>query len=75
MNDANRPTVELLRQVLDRAERGELTGVAIATTSPDLCTASAWAMEAATIAELLGSVDMLYFRLLHQMRDGEESNP
>jgi hypothetical protein len=64
--------IELLRQVLDRAERGEISGVAIATTSPDLCTASGWSMEEATLAELLGSVDMLHFRLLERMRDGEK---
>ena len=58
--------VEVLRYVLAKAERGEITGVAVATVHGDLCSASAWSMEEATLCELLGSVDLLHFRLLHQ---------
>ena len=70
MKKTNLTVVELLRQMLERAEGGEISGVAIATTSPTLCTGSAWSMEEATLAELLGSVDILHFRLLHQAQDG-----
>jgi len=61
--------VDILRGVLAKAEAGEITGVAIATCHADLCTASAWSMEAATLAELLGSVAILNARLLDQRRD------
>ena len=63
------PIVALLRQILERAERGEISGIAIATTSPDLCTASAWSMEEATLAELLGSVVIMQARLVQQAQE------
>lgn len=56
-----------LRAMLERAERGELTGIAIATTHGDLCTGSAWVMDEATLAELLGSVVMMQHRLCREM--------
>jgi len=62
--------VDICRSMLDRAERGEISGIAIATTHPDLCTASAWVMEEATLAELLGSVAILNARLIQQAQDG-----
>ena len=62
--------VELCRSILERAERGEISGIAIATTHPDLCTGSAWSMEEATLAELLGSVAILNARLIQQAQDG-----
>lgn len=62
--------VELLRSLLERAEREEISGIAVATTAPDLCTGSAWSMEAATLAELLGSVAIMNARLIQQAQDG-----
>lgn len=70
-----RPTlsvVELLRRMLERAERGEISGVAMAMTAPDLCTASAWSMESATLAELLGSIAILQHRMLKESEDEDE---
>ena len=68
---ADMTVLELLRVVTARAEKGELTGIAIATTHGDLCTASAWSMEEATLAELLGSVAILQNRLCQQADDGQ----
>jgi hypothetical protein len=62
--------VDILKGVLAKAELGQVTGIAIATCHDDLCTASAWCMESATLAELLGSVAMLNARLLQQMQEG-----
>ena len=62
--------VELLKSVLERAERGDISGIAIATTCPDLCTGSAWNMESATLAELLGSVVIMQARLTQEAQDG-----
>lgn len=62
--------VDVLRDLLRRAEGGEITGIAVATCHSDLCTASAWSMDAATLAELLGSVAILNSRLLQQAADG-----
>jgi hypothetical protein len=62
--------VEALKHVLTQAEGGEITGIAIATCHSDLSTASAWSMEAATLAEMLGSVAILNARLIQQMADG-----
>lgn len=56
--------VELLEKVLVRARAGEITGIAIATTHATLYTGSAWAIEHATLAELLGSIAILNARLL-----------
>jgi hypothetical protein len=56
--------VELLESLLERAREGTLTGIAVAACHDDLSTASAWAMEAATLAELLGSVAIMNSRLL-----------
>ena len=67
--------VELCRSILARAERGEISGIAIATTHPDLCTASAWSMEEATLAELLGSVAILNARLCQQAADEPDADP
>ena len=67
--------IELCRSILARAEAGEISGIAIATTHPDLCTASAWSMEEATLAELLGSVAILQHRLCHEAADGPDADP
>jgi hypothetical protein len=63
---ANLTVVELLEQTLERARGGNITGIAIATCHADLCTASCWSMEAATLAELLGSLAILNQRLCGQ---------
>ncbi len=63
--------IETLRHVLDKAERGQITGIAIATTHGDLCTASAWSMEEATLAELLGSVAIMQARLCAQAQEDD----
>lgn len=60
----NQHVIGALRTVLEQAERGEVTGVAIATTSPDLGTGSAYQLGEATLSELLGSVELLKHRML-----------
>jgi hypothetical protein len=64
--------VELLRSLLVKAEVGNITGIAVATCHADLCTASAWSMEDATLAELLGSVAILNARLIEQAKDDHD---
>lgn len=61
MSDA---VIGALRQVLEQAERGEVTSIAIATTSPDLSTGSAYKLGDATLSELLGSIELLKWRML-----------
>ena len=68
---ADMTVLELLRVVMALAEKGELTGIAIATTHGDLCTVSAWSRGEATSAELLGSVAILQNRLCQQADDGQ----
>jgi hypothetical protein len=60
----NKAVISALRQVLEQAERGEVTAVAIATTSPDLDTGSAYKLGDATLSELLGSIELLKWRML-----------
>ena len=74
-DDRQNKIIDIIEGVLERAKRGDLTGVAIATTHSDLCTASAWAMEEATLAELLGSVAILNARLCQQAADEPDADP
>lgn len=60
----NEHVIGALRTVLEQAERGEVTGVAIATTSPDLGTGSAYKLGEATLSELIGAVELLKYRML-----------
>lgn len=64
--------VEVLEMLLERARSGEFSGIAVATTTPDLCTGSVWSLEEATISELLGSVAILNSRMLMQAHDGPD---
>lgn len=60
----NTPVVDTLRYVLEQAERGEITAVAIATCAPDLSTGSAYKLGDGTLSELLGSIELLKWRML-----------
>lgn len=62
----NEAVVEALRMVLALAEAGEVTSVAIATVAPDLSTGSAYKLGDGTMSELLGSIELMKFRLMRQ---------
>lgn len=56
--------VDLLTRLLAKAEKGEIIGIAVATVTPDLCTGSSYKLGDSTLAELLGSVTLLQWRMM-----------
>ena len=58
--------VRLLREVLDRAEQGEVIGVAIATSCSQLCDGSCYEIGEGSIAALNLAIDRLKVRLLKE---------
>lgn len=59
----NPRVIELLEQQLEAARRGEVSGVAIATLSPDGCAGALWAHQSDYFS-LIGAVARLQYRLL-----------
>lgn len=59
-----------LENVLARAREGEIAAVAIATLTPDLSTANCFVLGDCTLAELLGSIDLMHFRLMVEGNKG-----
>ena len=55
---------KILQDMLLRAQRGEIIAVAVATLSPDLSTGSTFTLGDGTLAELLGSIDIMKHRIL-----------
>lgn len=66
----NLSVIDLIKSILAKAENGDITGIAIATTHAKLAWVVAWSMEDATLCELLGSVAILNARLIQQAADG-----
>lgn len=60
----NEAVVKMLRDLLERAERGDIIAAAVATIAPDLSTGSSYKFGDATLAELIGSVDLMKHRML-----------
>ena len=58
-------TEKILREMLQRAKSGEIIAVAIATLGPDLSTGSVYTQGDGTLAELLGSIELMKHRILH----------
>jgi len=55
--------IEVLRGMLESAQRGEFIGIAIATASrKDIATV--WALDGASSAEMIGAVAVLQYRLI-----------
>lgn len=63
--------VQTLRHVLELAEGGDISSVAIATVAPDLSTGSAFTLGDGTLSELLGSILLLQHRIMTKSDTGE----
>lgn len=63
MNDK---VVKIIEDLLERAKKGEIVAVAIATIMPDLSTGSAYTLGDSTIAELLGAISIMNYRIISQ---------
>lgn len=61
--EPNPRVVALLEQQLEAARRGEVSGVAIATLSPDGCAGALWAHQSEYFS-LIGAVARLQYKLL-----------
>lgn len=56
--------VELLEDLLERARRGEVIGVAVAAACSERCDASTYAIGEGTVAQLVLSIERVKLRLL-----------
>lgn len=61
----NETIVKLLRDMLERAERGDIIAIAVATILPDLSTGSAYKLGDASLCEVVGAVELLKHRVLN----------
>lgn len=66
----NARVIETIKRVLEAAEAGKISSVAIATVAPDLSTGSTFTLGDGTLAELLGSIDLTKHRIMRQSEDG-----
>lgn len=58
------PVLALLRTVLQRAESGEIQGVALATVEPNIGSAQFWASGEASFTQMAGAVSLLNARMM-----------
>jgi len=63
-DEVNQAVVDILEEALDRAKRGELAGVAIASVKSDKMTASTVFAKTDSLPALIGAVAILQNRLL-----------
>jgi hypothetical protein len=66
----NPDVVILLQTMLERANRGEITAIAVATCGPSLTTGYAYTLGDGTLAELVGLIAMLQHRVIYAGRAG-----
>jgi hypothetical protein len=70
--DINQDIVTLLEQLLDRAKRGEIDGIAYATSAPNDVCATGWDGSGGTMFRLHSAVSTLHHRFNDMVAYGDQ---
>lgn len=72
--DPDQEIIDKLDELLDRAKRGELTGIAYAMVRPNGAVGTGWVGENCSSNDMLGAVAALQVRYVRSWEEGADDN-